>query len=218
MGDLRPFGIVCRPLRFYVLSPTSSSLGQRVLSFKQTKGVVLEMLIPEDRLRSRIEALAREVSEGEGLGALTLVGVLKGSIHFLSAFALALQRVHPDEVSLEFMWASSYGEGKVSSGEVRIVQDLRDSLGGRRVLIVEDIVDSGGTLRALRARLESLSPRSLKVVSMLVKPDAVREDVPIEYRGFDIPNDFVVGYGLDYGERFRNLPYIATLHESVPLP
>ncbi|WP_143262020.1 hypoxanthine phosphoribosyltransferase, partial [Allokutzneria sp. NRRL B-24872] len=148
----------------------------------------------------------------EGKGAdLLLIGVLKGAVMFMTDFARAL----PVPVQLEFMAVSSYGSATSSSGVVRILKDLDRDITGRDVLIVEDIIDSGLTLSWLLKNLQSRGPASLEVCSLLRKPDAVQVDVPVKYVGFDIPNEFVVGYGLDYAERYRDLPYIGTLDPKV---
>jgi hypoxanthine phosphoribosyltransferase len=142
---------------------------------------------------------------------LLLIGVLKGAVMFMTDLARAL----PIPVQLEFMAVSSYGSSTSSSGVVRILKDLDRDIAGRQVLIVEDIIDSGLTLSWLRKNLMTRNPASLEVCALLRKPDAVKVDVPVRYVGFDIPNEFVVGYGLDYAERYRDLPYIGTLHPDV---
>ena len=142
---------------------------------------------------------------------LLLVGVLKGAVMFMTDIARAL----PVPVQLEFMAVSSYGSATSSSGVVRILKDLDRDIAGRHVLIVEDIIDSGLTLSWLRRNLESRQPASLEVCTLLRKPDAITVDVPVRYVGFDIPNEFVVGYGLDYAERYRDLPFIGTLDPAV---
>lgn len=142
---------------------------------------------------------------------LLLITVLKGAVMFVTDLARAI----PLPVQLEFMAVSSYGSSTSSSGVVRILKDLDRDINDRDVLIVEDIVDSGLTLKWLLRNLATRRPRSLKVCALLRKPDAVRVDLDIEYVGFDIPNEFVVGYGLDYAERYRDLPYIGTLDPKV---
>jgi hypoxanthine phosphoribosyltransferase len=140
-----------------------------------------------------------------------LVGVLKGAAMFMSDLALALERPS----TMEFMAVSSYGSTTTSSGVVRILKDLDRDISGQHVLIVEDIIDSGLTLSWLLRNLASRNPASIEIVALLRKPEAVKVDVPVKYVGFDIPNEFVVGYGLDYAERYRNLPYIGRLKPSV---
>jgi hypoxanthine phosphoribosyltransferase len=137
--------------------------------------------------------------------------VLKGAVIFVTDFARAM----PIPSELEFMAVTSYGSATSSSGVVRILKDLDRDIHDRDVLIVEDIVDSGLTLTWLMRNLATRHPRSLRVCTLLRKPDAVRTDVDISYVGFDIPNEFVVGYGLDYAERYRDLPYIGTLEPHV---
>lgn len=142
---------------------------------------------------------------------LLLVGVLKGAVMFMTDLARAL----PIPVQLEFMAVASYGSATSSSGVVRILKDLDRDIAGRDVLIVEDILDSGLTLSWLLKNLAARRPASLEVCTLLRKPDAVKVDVAVRYVGFDIPNEFVVGYGLDYAERYRDLPYIGTLDPQV---
>jgi hypoxanthine phosphoribosyltransferase len=142
---------------------------------------------------------------------LVLITVLKGAVFFVTDLARAI----PLPTQLEFMAVSSYGSSTSSSGVVRILKDLDRDINDRDVLIVEDIVDSGLTLSWLLRNLATRHPRSLRVCTLMRKPDAVRADVDIAYVGFDIPNEFVVGYGLDYAERYRDLPYIGTLDPKV---
>jgi hypoxanthine phosphoribosyltransferase len=142
---------------------------------------------------------------------LLLITVLKGAVFFVTDLARAI----PVPTQLEFMAVSSYGSSTSSSGVVRILKDLDRDINDRDVLIVEDVVDSGLTLSWLLRNLATRRPRSLRVCTLLRKPDAVRADVDIAYVGFDIPNEFVVGYGLDYAERYRDLPYIGTLDPKV---
>jgi hypoxanthine phosphoribosyltransferase len=166
-----------------------------------------QILVTEEQLNGRIRELAAEVSRDyEGKDVL-LLGVLKGAVFFLSDL---MRRLDVD-AEVDFMAVSSYGSATKSSGVVRILKDLDRPIHGRHVLIVEDIVDSGLTLRYLLGNLESRSPRSLEVCALLTKPDARVVEVPVRYVGFEIPNEFVVGYGLDYQERYRSLPYVATL-------
>lgn len=168
----------------------------------------LEPLITAEAIQSKVAEFAAQIS-GEH-DELLLVGVLKGSFFFLSD----LSRRMTCQVEIDFMQVSSYGGGKTSSGIVQIRKDLDTNIEGRDVLIVEDIVDTGATLRHLRDLLGTRKPRSLKVVSLLSKLQARGLASEIEYIGFEIPDEFVVGYGLDYGERYRNLPYIAILREG----
>jgi hypoxanthine phosphoribosyltransferase len=179
-------------------------------------GDIASVLITEEAIREKITELAEQVGKDyvdqcSGTDDLLLVGVLKGAVMFMTDFARAL----PVPVQLEFMAVSSYGSATSSSGVVRILKDLDRDIAGRHVLIVEDIIDSGLTLSWLIKNLESRQPASLAVCTLLRKPDAITVDVPVRYVGFDIPNEFVVGYGLDYAERYRDLPFIGTLNPDV---
>ena len=176
-------------------------------------GDIDTVLVTEQQIRERTAELAAKVGSDypEVASDLLLVGVLKGAVMFMTDLARAL----PIPVQLEFMAVSSYGSATSSSGVVRILKDLDRDIAGRQVLIVEDIIDSGLTLSWLLKNLASRNPASLEVCTLLRKPDAVKVDVPVRYVGFDIPNEFVVGYGLDYAERYRDLPYIGTLHPGV---
>ena len=176
-------------------------------------GDIASVLITEEQIQDKIAELAEEIGAkyGEGDQDLVLVGVLKGAVMFMTDLARRL----PVPTQLEFMAVSSYGSSTSSSGVVRILKDLDRDISGRRVLIVEDIIDSGLTLSWLRKNLESRGPASLDVVTLLRKPEAAKLDVDVAYVGFDIPNEFVVGFGLDYGERYRDLPYIGTLDPRV---
>ena len=171
------------------------------------------ILIGEEELQNRVQELADMVSEkyADSEHDLLLVCVLKGAAFFLTDFARKLSI--PSE--LEFMAVSSYGASTSSSGVVRILKDLDRDIAGRNVLIVEDIIDSGVTLSWLIRNLEGRSPASLNVVTLLRKPEVVKADIDLLDVGFDIPNEFVIGYGLDYAERYRDLPYVGTLHPDV---
>lgn len=179
------------------------------------EGEIASVLVTEQQIQDKITELAKQIAadyERDGVTAdLLLVGVLKGAVMFMTDFARAL----PMPAQLEFMAVSSYGSSTSSSGVVRILKDLDRDIAGKHVLIVEDIVDSGLTLSWLLKNLASRNPASLEVCSLLRKPEAVKVDVPVRYVGFDIPNEFVVGYGLDYAERYRDLPYIGTLDPRV---
>jgi hypoxanthine phosphoribosyltransferase len=164
-------------------------------------------VVPAEDLNRRIAELAAEVSRDYAGRDVLLLGVLKGAVFFLSDLMRALEI--PAEV--DFMAISSYGSATKSSGVVRILKDLDRPIEGRHVLIVEDIVDSGLTLRYLLGNLGGRKPASLEVCALLSKLEARVVDVPIRYCGFEIPNEFVIGYGLDYDERYRALPYVATL-------
>ena len=174
------------------------------------------MIITEVQIRDRIVELAKQVSAdyADVRDGLLLVCVLKGAVMFMADFARALGR-HGPPAELEFMAISSYGQGTTSSGVVRILKDLDRDIAGRRVVVVEDIVDSGLTLSWLLRYLESRAAASVDVVALFRKPDAIKVAVPVRYVGFDIPTEFVVGYGLDYAERYREMPYIGVLKPEV---
>ena len=172
-----------------------------------------EVLIDEDRLQERIRELGREVSSDYAGRELLLVGVLKGAVFFMADLMRSL--TVPCEI--DFMAISSYGASTDSSGVVRILKDLDLNIEGRHVLVVEDIIDSGLTLSYLIRNLEARGPASLEICALLTKPERREIDVPVRYTGFEIPNRFVVGYGLDFAERYRNLPYVGVLDESLVL-
>jgi len=166
----------------------------------------MQILISEEQLRQRVRELAIEISRDHPHG-VHLVSVLKGAFMFLAD----LVRAMPGEVTLDFMALSSYGHGATSSGEVRLLKDLDTGLEDRSVVIVEDIVDTGLTLAYLQEILRARTPRSLRTACLLSKPSRRRTEVTVDYIGFSIEDRFVVGYGLDSGERYRNLPYIAVV-------
>jgi hypoxanthine phosphoribosyltransferase len=174
------------------------------------------VIVSAEQIREKIPELAKQVSaDYAGVAeGLLLVCVLKGAVMFMADFARALGRFGPP-VELEFMAVSSYGQGATSSGVVRILKDLDRDVTGRHVVVVEDIVDSGLTLSWLMKYLASRSPASIEVVALFRKPDAVKVTVPVKYVGFDIPSEFVVGYGLDFAERYRELPYVGVLRPEV---
>ena len=170
-----------------------------------------EILIDEVTLAARVAELGAEVSEDYQGRDLLLIGVLKGAVFFMADLMRHL--TVPCEV--DFMAISSYGDATDSSGIVRILKDLDINIEGRHVLVVEDIIDSGLTLSYLMRNLESREPASLEVCALLTKPSRREIDVPVRYVGFEIPNKFVVGYGLDFGERYRNLPFVWVLSEHL---
>lgn len=180
-------------------------------------GDIKSVLLSSDEIQAKIAELGARIGDeyrdtvAAGGQDLLLVTVLKGAVFFVTDLARAI----PLPTQLEFMAVSSYGSSTSSSGVVRILKDLDRDINGRDVLIVEDIVDSGLTLSWLLRNLATRQPRSLRVCALLRKPDAVRADVEIAHVGFDIPNEFVVGYGLDYAERYRDLAYIGTLDPKV---
>ncbi|MDP9393220.1 MAG: hypoxanthine phosphoribosyltransferase, partial [Actinomycetota bacterium] len=169
------------------------------------------VLVSEESLQARLREIAAEIDRDYAGRDLLLVGVLKGAVMVMADLSRALHL--PAE--MDWMAVSSYGSGTKSSGVVRILKDLDGDIGGRDVLIVEDIIDSGLTLSWLLANLASRGPASLEVCTLLRKPEAAKVAVDVRYVGFDIPNEFVVGYGLDYAERYRNLPFVGTLAPHV---
>jgi hypoxanthine phosphoribosyltransferase len=174
-------------------------------------GEIEKVLIDERQIAAKTIELAAQVSADYADREILLVGVLKGAVMFMSDLARALSR--PTE--LDFMAVSSYGSSTSSSGIVRILKDLDRDISDKHVLVVEDIIDSGLTLSWLLKNLRSRRPLSLEVCALLRKPDAIKVQVPVKYVGFDIPPEFVVGYGLDYAERYRDLPYIGLLKPAV---
>ena len=169
------------------------------------------VLVSEADIRARIHQLAAEVDADYAGKDLLLVGVLKGAVMVMADLTRALH----SPVTMDWMAVSSYGSGTKSSGVVRILKDLDGDITGRNVLVVEDIIDSGLTLSWLLRNLLSRGPASVEVFALLRKPDAAQVNVPVRYVGFDIPSEFVVGYGLDFDERFRNLPFVGTLAPHV---
>ena len=178
---------------------------------KDLGGDLESILVTEEQIQARIGELAKVIDADYAGRNLLLVGVLKGAVMVMADLARALS--HP--VEMDWMAVSSYGSGTKTSGVVRILKDLDIDLASRDVLLVEDIVDSGLTLSWLMANLSSREPASLEIFTLLRKPEAVRVEVDVRYVGFDIPNEFVVGYGLDYRQRYRNLPFVATLSPRV---
>jgi hypoxanthine phosphoribosyltransferase len=172
-------------------------------------GAIGEILVPAEDLERRIGELAAEISRDYIGRDLVLVGVLKGAVFFLSDLMRRLEI----PVEVDFMAVASYGSATKSSGVVRILKDLDAAIEGRDVLIVEDIVDSGLTLQYLLRNLAGRNPSSLEVCALLVKPERQKVDLPTRYVGFEIPNRFAIGYGLDHAERYRNLPYVAALKQ-----
>ena len=180
----------------------------------ELEAAVGEILIEEETLAARVAELGAEVSADYHGRDLLLIGVLKGAVFFMADLMRHL--TVPCEV--DFMAISSYGDATDSSGIVRILKDLDINIEGRDVLVVEDIIDSGLTLSYLIRNLESREPASLEVCALLTKPSRREIDVPVRYVGFEIPNKFVVGYGLDFAERYRNLPYVGVLDEHLLPP
>jgi hypoxanthine phosphoribosyltransferase len=181
------------------------------VSQTELERAVGEILIDKDTLAARVAELGAEVSVDYEGRDLLLIGVLKGAVFFMADLMRHL--TVPCEV--DFMAISSYGDSTDSSGIVRILKDLDINIEGRDVLVVEDIIDSGLTLSYLMRNLESREPASLEVCALLTKPARREIDVPVRYVGFEIPNRFVIGYGLDFAERYRNLPYVGVLRDEL---
>ncbi len=173
-----------------------------------------EILIEPDRLQARIRDLGEEISRDYAGRDLLLVGVLKGAVFFMAD----LMRELTVPCEIDFMAISSYGAQTDSSGVVRILKDLDTNIAGREVLVVEDIIDSGLTLSYLMRSLKARKPASLEICALMTKPGRREIEVPVRYVGFEIPNKFVIGYGLDFAERYRNLPYVAVLHPDLIPP
>ena len=174
---------------------------------------VEEVLIDDDALQRRIVELGEEISGDYAGRDLLLIGVLKGAVFFMAD----LMRRIAVPCEIDFMAISSYGASTDSSGVVRILKDLDINIEGRHVLVVEDIIDSGLTLSYLVRTLEAREPASLEICALMTKPERRQIDVDVRYVGFEIPNRFVIGYGLDFAERYRNLPYVGVLDESLVL-
>lgn len=168
----------------------------------------LRVLISDDRLQQRIAELGAEIDAEYGEGPIYLIGILKGSFIFLADLARAIRSARP---RIEFIGVSSYGRGKTTSGQVQLTKDLDVSIEGADVIIVEDIVDSGVTLSYLIEMLSARQPKSLRIATMLDKPERRIRQVKVDYVGFQIPDEFVVGFGLDYAEDYRNLKDICVL-------
>ena len=181
------------------------------MDLEAVKGDIERVVVTEAQLQARLKELAIQVEKDYEGKDLLLVGVLKGAVMAVADFSRALQR----HIDMDWMAVSSYGSGTKSSGVVRILKDLDRDITGRNVLIIEDIVDSGLTLSWLKANLESRGVGSVEILSILRKPEAAKVEVDVKYVGFDIPKDFVIGYGLDFDEKYRNLPFIAVLAKHM---
>ncbi len=172
---------------------------------------IQEILISEDEIQAKVAEMGKAISEDYRGRDLLLIGVLKGAFVLMSDLARAISI----PLEFDFMAVASYGSSTKSSGVVRILKDLDLQITGRNVLIVEDIIDSGLTLQYLMRNLQARGPASLEICALLNKPEVQKVDLDVRYHGFSIPPVFVVGYGLDYGERYRNLPYVGTLKPSI---
>jgi hypoxanthine phosphoribosyltransferase len=170
-----------------------------------------KILFTKEQLAERLDQMAAKIDADYAGEEILLVGVLKGAVMVMADLA---RRLHTP-VEMDWMAISSYGSGTKSSGVVRILKDLDTDIIGRNVLVVEDIVDSGLTLSWLMANLGSREPKSLKIAALLRKPDAAKVEIDTAYVGFDIPSEFVIGYGLDYDQKYRNLPFVGTLAAHV---
>ena len=177
----------------------------------ELEAAVAEILIEQDALTARVAELGDEISADYEGREVLLIGVLKGAVFFMAD----LMRHVRVPCEIDFMAISSYGAATDSSGVVRILKDLELNIRGRHVLVVEDVIDSGLTLSYLMRNLGAREPASLEVCALLTKPARREIDVPVRYVGFEIPNRFVIGYGLDFAERYRNLPYVGVLNEGL---
>ena len=169
------------------------------------------VVVTQEQLKTRLTEIAAQITKDYDGRDLILVGVLKGAVMAMADLSRAIQR----HVDMDWMAVSSYGSGTKSSGVVRILKDLDRDIMGREVLIVEDIVDTGLTLSWLKANLESRGAKSVEIMTILRKPEAAKVEVNVKYVGFEIPSDFVVGYGLDFNEKYRNLPFIGVLAKHM---
>ena len=182
------------------------------MEFADIEGDLSSILYTEDEIHAKIAELSRRIEADYAGEKLLLVGVLRGAVMVMADLARELKL---PGIEMDWMAVSSYGAGTQSSGVVRILKDLDSDLAGRKVLIVEDIIDSGLTLSWLRGNLESRGAESVEIVALLRKPDAAKVEVDVKYEGFQIPNAFVIGYGLDYAEQYRNLRGIGVLAPHV---
>ena len=172
---------------------------------------VKEVLVTEEELEAKTKELGEQITKDYRGRNLMLVGILKGAVIFMSDLARNINM----PIEMDFMAVSSYGDSSTSTGVVRLLKDLDSSIEGKDILIVEDIIDTGLTLSYLIDNLKKRGTKSVKVCTLLDKPDRRKIEVPVAYRGFVIPDEFVVGYGIDYAQKYRNLPYIAALKEEV---
>lgn len=173
--------------------------------------LIKEILVDEDQIKRKVAELGAKITEDYRGKDLVLVGILKGAVIFMSDLVRNIKM----PIGMDFMAVSSYGRSSTSTGEVRIIKDLDGSVENKDVIIVEDIIDTGYTLAYLTDNIRKRGARSVKVCTLLDKPERRKVDVPVDYPGFEIPDEFVIGYGLDYAEMGRNLPYVAALKEEV---
>lgn len=172
---------------------------------------VKRILISEEDIMKRIKELGEEITEDYKDKELIVVGILKGAVVFMAELCKNIKK----PINMDFMSVSSYGQSAQSTGEVKIIKDLDSSVEGKDILIVEDIIDTGLTLSYLTDNLRKRGAKSVKIVTLLDKPNRKNVEVKVDYLGFEVPNEFIIGYGLDYAEMYRNLPYVASLKESV---
>lgn len=172
---------------------------------------IKEILLTQEQLAARVKELGDQISKDYQGKEILMIGILRGAVIFMADLARAVKV----PVALDFMAVSSYGQSTSSSGIVRILKDLDEEVQGKHLLIVEDIIDSGLTLKYLLENLKSRNPASIKICTLLNKPERRKAEVPVEYNGFTIPDNFVVGFGLDYAEKYRNLPFIGILKPEV---
>ncbi len=170
-----------------------------------------KILVTKEEISARIKELGDEITHDYQGESVLMVGILRGAVVFFSELVKNIDL----DVRFDFMVVSSYGSGSVSSGEVKIVKDISQPIEGKHVLIVEDIIDTGHTLSNLKKMLQTRNPKSIKIVSLLDKPSRRKVEMEGDYIGFVVPNEFVVGYGLDYDEKYRNLPEIGVLKEEI---
>lgn len=175
------------------------------------KDIIKEVLVSEEEITLKVKEMGKQITEDYKGQDLMLIGILKGAVIFMSELAQNIEL----PVQMDFMAVSSYGKSSVSTGEVRIIKDLDFSVEDRNLLIIEDIIDTGYTLSYLIDNLKKRGAKSVKVCTLLDKPDRRKADIHVDYLGFIVPDEFIVGYGLDYAERYRNLPYVAALKEEV---
>lgn len=181
------------------------------MELADVQGEISHVLLTEEQIKARLKEMAKQIDADYAGKDLLLVGVLRGAIMVMAD----LSRYLRTRLEMDWMAVSSYGSSTKSSGVVRILKDLDTDIAGRNVIIVEDIIDSGLTLNWLEQNLISRNPASVAIATLLRKPESIKVPVDVKYVGFDIPPEFVVGYGLDYDEKYRNLPFIATLAEHV---
>ncbi|NMB28016.1 MAG: hypoxanthine phosphoribosyltransferase [Tissierellia bacterium] len=175
------------------------------------ENIVKEVLLTSEEIDARVKELGKQISEDYKGKNLMLVGILKGAVIFMAELAKSIDM----PILMDFMAVSSYGKSSTSTGVVRIIKDLDCSIEDKDILIIEDIIDTGLTLSYLTDNLQKRGAKSVKICTLLDKPDRRKAKVPVHYRGFLIPDEFVVGYGLDYAEQYRNLPFVAALKEEV---